>query len=814
MLDSIIKSANKKFREGKLEESLADYMECIKAHPEMAHSLSINISIILKILRNRPKSYSPESPSSSYSDQNSIYNTATLSNLDNISVCLITEEIAGIHPSGGIGAAFLELGRLLSASGISVDILVCNTAFISSREKIESIKERCNFARRVEVLDPSIYTTPSYTPNKISYSIYQWLKERNSNYKFIHFHDYKGLAYFSCEAKAQGLDLHESKIVIQVHGPTRWALEANSAFFSHIEQLRFDYMEKKSIEMADTLVAPSNYILGWIKEKRFANIEKKKTYVIKNCPARLPFTRSNSEISAGQTRTIIYFGRQEERKGIKTFCNALSIIRTELEKTKTKVIFLGGLGEINEGPSLIYLLEASKDWNFRYSIIHDLSRDDALEYILNQSSPLVCICSEHENSPYTVSEMISLGIPFITSRNGGAIELIRDPNYPGIIDMNSNIIANSIITFIHSPWGSAESSQEEAEIRSQWLQFHRENIIEQNEVKKSMPPSSRKNPLITVVVTTFDRPKKLLEAIRSITLQSYRNIEIIVVDDASKTSEAIFALEQQLPLMLHGINHQIIRRKSNGYLGAARNSGLSVATGEYIIYLDDDDYAISTMLEKLLLGAQNTCGDVIIALNAYMPESERHTIIWSDHHRLIPSYVPTGGPHSLSAIENCIGAATSLIKTSLLKKIGGYSELKGVGHEDYELYIKLLQAGARIHICPEVLYMYETGRPSMLSNTSLQRNFQRNFEAYSPSESTKDLISLIIGERIQNMKSSRMAWRMPSIEPYWVNKLFDTMWDPKIHIKSLKDFLEVKGQKESLFFEALSQSTQHEYQTS
>jgi glycosyltransferase involved in cell wall biosynthesis len=95
--------------------------------------------------------------------------------------------------------------------------------------------------------------------------------------------------------------------------------------------------------------------------------------------------------------------------------------------------------------------------------------------------------------------------------------------------------------------------------------------------------ADRKNPLVSVIVPTLNRPAMLRDALASIAAQTYSPIEIIVVNDAGVDVEGVvsrFGLKQRIVCLKHAINKG---------LPAARNTGLKAASGDYVAYLDDDD---------------------------------------------------------------------------------------------------------------------------------------------------------------------------------------------------------------------------------
>lgn len=100
-------------------------------------------------------------------------------------------------------------------------------------------------------------------------------------------------------------------------------------------------------------------------------------------------------------------------------------------------------------------------------------------------------------------------------------------------------------------------------------------------------------PLVSVVVPTYNVEKYLDKCIRSIVDQTYKNLEIILVDDGSTDScPAICDAWAQKDSRIHVVH------KENQGLGMARNTGIESANGEYICFLDSDDYLDLSTVEK------------------------------------------------------------------------------------------------------------------------------------------------------------------------------------------------------------------------
>jgi glycosyltransferase involved in cell wall biosynthesis len=517
-------------------------------------------------------------------------------------------------------------------------------------------------------------------------------------------------------------------------------------------------LERVSVELCDYIVAPSKYILDWIDGNNFNTVKCNSKLVIPNC---LPPIKTQSLPNFGngaEVKTIIFFGRHEQRKGLRIFCEALNLAKDSLASHGIKIVFLGGLGVVNDAPSLFHLESHAINWHFDFELVTNLNRDEALDYILKQENPLVCICSPYENSPYTVFEVMHLGLPLVASNKGGAIELFADANYPGLIEMIPKELARVMIENLNRRMPAPESANTAASIVSHWVNFHK-SLHGTREISHPLLSCRNSLPLISVVVVHHERPKKLADAVDSIISQKYPRIELIVVDDGSRTSETLDYVVQKIEPKVHQAGGKVIFRE-NGYLGAARNTGLNAATGDYICFLDDDDYALPNMISDLFIAAKSSEGDFVVALNTYMPVEQRETFIAETRGDHIASYIPTGGPHSLGCLENCFGAATGLFNRKLLKELGGYSEVYGVGHEDYELYTKISSHGHRIWVLPRVLYFYETGRPSMLSKTSLSENYMRNHLEFTLDCRSKDIVNMLLGQKLESEKQNRILWQM------------------------------------------------------
>ncbi len=117
--------------------------------------------------------------------------------------------------------------------------------------------------------------------------------------------------------------------------------------------------------------------------------------------------------------------------------------------------------------------------------------------------------------------------------------------------------------------------------------------------------TSNKNPLISIIVPIYNVEHYLSRCIDSILSQTYQNMEIILVDDGSKDGSELIADQ-------YAKNHSIVKviHKKNGGLSSARNAGLKIAKGEWIAFVDSDDYVDSSFLLELYNLATRNNADV------------------------------------------------------------------------------------------------------------------------------------------------------------------------------------------------------------
>jgi len=113
------------------------------------------------------------------------------------------------------------------------------------------------------------------------------------------------------------------------------------------------------------------------------------------------------------------------------------------------------------------------------------------------------------------------------------------------------------------------------------------------------------NPLVSVIIPVYNLGKHLQHCYESVAIQTYRNLEILLVNDGS-TDDSLNICYQIADLD----NRVKVIEKKNGGVSSARNAGLDNAHGEYIAFIDGDDIIAPFYIEELL----NGCGDSVLSV--------------------------------------------------------------------------------------------------------------------------------------------------------------------------------------------------------
>lgn len=211
--------------------------------------------------------------------------------------------------------------------------------------------------------------------------------------------------------------------------------------------------------------------------------------------------------------------------------------------------------------------------------------------------------------------------------------------------------------------------------------------------------------LVSVIIPCYKDSKTLCRAINSVVAQSYKLIEIIVINDCSPETEIIEKYLQNYPRIKYFYN------KKNLGLAASRNKGIQLAKGEIVAFLDaDDEYhpdKIKIQLEYLEENTVVTCEVLNI-----LPNGKSYSKLRFDRLIIQPREI---------MFSNKLNGAGLLCQKKLILSMGGYNpSLKSC--EDYDLWLRFLSIGIKVNVISKPLYLYHYNSEGLSKNI---RNISR-----------------------------------------------------------------------------------------
>ena len=213
--------------------------------------------------------------------------------------------------------------------------------------------------------------------------------------------------------------------------------------------------------------------------------------------------------------------------------------------------------------------------------------------------------------------------------------------------------------------------------------------------------------LVTIIVPIYNVEKYLKECIESIINQTYKNLEIILVNDGSTDDSLKICMNYKKK-----DNRIVIINKTNGGLSDARNKGIDAANGKYICFVDSDDYISSAYVELLYNEARKNNTDIVLCGIKYVNDEKKilseyaykKNFVKSGKELLIDYYQENG--------VEVIVAWNKLYKRELFNT---YRYNVGKIHEDEFLTYKILYNLDKVSIISDKLYYYRKNDTSIVN---------------------------------------------------------------------------------------------------
>jgi glycosyltransferase involved in cell wall biosynthesis len=234
---------------------------------------------------------------------------------------------------------------------------------------------------------------------------------------------------------------------------------------------------------------------------------------------------------------------------------------------------------------------------------------------------------------------------------------------------------------------------------------------------------------VSVIIPTYNRARDLRRALGSVISQSWKDWEILIVDNHSEddTARVVEEFGEARMRLLSVHNH--------GVIGISRNRGIAAASGEYIAFLDSDDWWLPAKLERCMraldAGADVVYHDLYLARTA----SSRLRL-----QRASTRQVASPVFNDLLERGNALVNSGVVVRRSTLLAAGGLSEDPRIASwEDYECWLRLASVTERFHRLGEVLGFYWAGGGNVTAPARTVRNLTQLRDMYfAPEGRTRD----------------------------------------------------------------------------
>lgn len=233
-------------------------------------------------------------------------------------------------------------------------------------------------------------------------------------------------------------------------------------------------------------------------------------------------------------------------------------------------------------------------------------------------------------------------------------------------------------------------------------------------------------PLVSVIIPTYNRAYCVERAIRSVLNQTYSNLEVILIDDGSK---------DDTPKLVSSYPLRYVRLPCNFGVSFARNRGILKAKGDFLAFLDSDDEFLPTKIEKQIKYLEK---------NPEIKLVQTEELWFRRGQRLNPKkyHAKAEGPFLHRAVKLCVvSPSTLLVKREVFQEIGLFDETFPVC-EDYEFFLRVALK-TPMGLIKEPLVIKHGGRADQLSQQrgldfyrvkALLKTFRNFFSTLSPEE--------------------------------------------------------------------------------
>lgn len=540
--------------------------------------------------------------------------------------------------------------------------------------------------------------------------------------------EYTGIAYYLLQFKKMEYDWCAGlQILITAHSPSFLYQLYNNVPVYRYPHFFTGEMERFCLQAADLVISPSHFLVTEIR--KYFNWSNTSISIVPN-PAKIEVAHF-PQAPPGKNNEALFYGKLSVQKG--AFRLIDYFLQYWVEGGTLNLRMVGGQ-DIFYHPERRTMGEIIKN---RYSTFirserlileNKIAPSDMKKHLQNAS--VVIIPSIIDNFPYAVLETMAMGHILLVSKQGGQAEMIEDGVDGFIFDhevKNSFICQLKRIEKLQQEERTDISTKARMKVQRLY-NFHsiykqKMNAIslmgkrgdEKNDdwfpfvSKPSNRPSDTRWPvqagLLSVIIPCFNLGKYLDEAVTSIEASDYPLKEIIIVDDGSTDPQTINIIK----LYKSRLGIKLIEKANEG-VAIARNTGAAVATGEFMAFLDADDFVYPSYYSRAITVLRKY--ENVHFVGSWVQYFGDSRVIW-----------PTFNPEPPGILyHNIVNSSALVYKRSAFLNSGiNDSAMPFTGWEDYESVIAMLAAGYQGVALPEPLFFYRVRNNSMVRSLSAEK---------------------------------------------------------------------------------------------
>jgi O-antigen biosynthesis protein len=480
-------------------------------------------------------------------------------------ITLVADQALGYHRTGGLGTATTHLAVALGRMGHDVDILYFGEMPAEPVDP-EWAELYASAGVRIRPLPPyEAAVEPSYFRRMRAVELA--LRADPPHVAIVQ--DLGAPAYTALRARQLGLELHDTLFVVYCHGTRQWITNMARKVRVLPGALAVSRLEQAGVELADVAISPSAYMIAWMREQgwRLPHATGVIPLLTRTAATGEPLAEAGSA-DGGKVERLVFFGRFEERKGIRPFAAGLNALPSELLEG-IELEFVGRDTTEFSPEQIEALLEEPVRTALRsVSFETGLDQAQALERLARPGT-LAVMPSLEDNSPNVVYECVELGIPFLASRLGGTPELVAEEDRDRVL---LDPTAEGVAEALERTLTSEDALRPVAPGFDGAVGVRRWGEVVAMRTRDRSPEGEQ--PAVDVVIVRNGSPELVDRCVSAVAAQTYEGVrDPIVVDD--------------------------------------REAGLEKAEAEWVVILAGDDVPAPRLVETLVRAQASTQADAV-----------------------------------------------------------------------------------------------------------------------------------------------------------------------------------------------------------